>query len=528
MTTTVDCIVVGAGHNGLTAACYLAKAGLDVCILERRPDIGGAVATHDMFGGYQMDVGGSAHIMIHATPVVSDLALEDHGLTYIEMDPWAYYPIRSGGGIAFYRDLERTCDSIATVSPADAAAYRDFVKFWREINEGVFASFLKPPTPGNLLRTMMSGRFGKKGGEVAGTLRKIFTSYGQLILETFSSQPMRSAMLWLAAQSGPPPGEVATGDFAGWQSMIHLHGAKRPQGGSGMLTQALARRLESDGGTVRTDAPVDKILLEGERAVGVRLKSGEELLARKAVISATHILTTMFGLIGRDRLPSSLADDVDKIRVGNGFGMFLRCATDALPENEGSATRSGESDPRHTGLQLLCPSPDYLDNAYADFLRGMPSRDPAVLAMTFSAIDPSLAPEGHHTLFLWSQYHPYERRDGKKWDDVKEAEADRIIDVLVEHAPNMAGSISDRFVQTPLDIERLHGMHRGNVMHVEMSFDQMFLFRPTPSLSDYRTPFANLYLTGASMHPGGGIFAASGYNVAQVVLRDNRRLFRRG
>jgi phytoene dehydrogenase-like protein len=207
--------------------------------------------------------------------------------------------------------------------------------------------------------------------------------------------------------------------------------------------------------------------------------------------------------------------------------MILRCATSELPrytaatyEPRGHSIASPH--PSHTGLQLLCPSSTYLDNAYADYLRGIPSRDPAVLAMTFSAIDDTLAPPGKHTVYLWSQYHPYELSTGETWDDIREREAEKIIDVATRYAPNLKSAISDVYIQTPLDIERLHGMHRGNVMHLEMSFDQMFLFRPTPELSDYTTPFENLYLTGASTHPGGGIFGASGYNTAHVVLRKRR------
>ena len=460
-----------------------------------------------MFGGYQMDVGGSAHIMIHATPVVQDLELEKFGLDYIEMDPWAWYPTGEGPGIAFHRDPERTCESIARVSQHDADAYREFVRFWGDINEGVFRTFLKPPTPGNLLRTMASGKFGK-GGEVVPTLRKIFTSYGQLIHETFESNAMRSAMLWLAAQSGPPPSELASADFAGWQSMIHRHGAKRPRGGSGMLTVAMGRRLESDGGKIFTDAPVSRIIIENGVATGIELDGGERITARRGVVAATHVLTTMFGLIGRENLPEDLATRIDNIRVGNGFGMVLRCASDELPRYHGtdydpSVHTVENPHPSHTGLQLLCPSPQYLDDAYADYLRGRPSADPALLLMTFSAIDRELAPEGKHTVFIWSQYHPYERTDGRKWDDVKEEEAGRLIETACRWAPNLEHAITDVYIQTPLDIERLHGMHRGNVMHVEMSFDQMFIFRPTPELSDYTTPFGNLWLTGASMHPGG-------------------------
>jgi phytoene dehydrogenase-like protein len=154
----------------------------------------------------------------------------------------------------------------------------------------------------------------------------------------------------------------------------------------------------------------------------------------------------------------------------------------------------------------------YVRRAYEDYLRGEPSRDPAVIAMTFSAIDPDVAPPGKHTVFLWSQYFPYELSGGRQWDDIREGVADNILEVLYRYAPNMRGKIIDRFIQTPLDLERRMGLLRGNVMHVEMSFDQMFFFRPLPELAGYRTPVRGLYLTGASTHPGGGVFGASGYS----------------
>jgi phytoene dehydrogenase-like protein len=173
-------------------------------------------------------------------------------------------------------------------------------------------------------------------------------------------------------------------------------------------------------------------------------------------------------------------------------------------------------------LQLLCPSIEHLERAYADYMKGLPSEHPAALAMTFSVVDPTIAPPDKHTLFIWGQYYPYELANDLKWDDIAEREADKLIDVVNSYAPNVRASITDRFIQTPLDLERRLGLLRGNVMHVEMELDQMFLFRPLPELSTYRTPIKNLYLTGASTHPGGGVFAASGRNTAQVVLGDVR------
>ncbi len=528
-----DVVVVGGGHNGLTCACYLQKAGLRVLVLERRPIVGGAVCTETMFGGYRIDVGSSAHIMIHLTPVVKELELEKYGLDYIDMDPFAFYPLPDGSGaIQFWRDIDRTCASIEKISPRDAVAYRKFVDFWSVINEGVFRAFLRPPTAGNLVRTMATGQFSRvedPNGSPLDTLRRLFTSYGQLIHETFESDAMRAALGWLAAQSGPAPDEIGTGDFAGWHSMLHRSGAKHPRGGSGMLTQALQRCFEAHGGEVRLDAEVRRIVVEQGRVTAVEIGAGDDRdrIETATVVSNAHIQTTLLKLVGDEALPGNLGERVRRIRVGNGFGMALRCATTSLPDYL-AAPSGGRPHPSHHGLQLLCPSFDYLTRAYHDYRGGAPARDPAVIAMTFSAIDPDVAPAGKHTLFLWGQYHPYELRNGEDWDSIAEREADKLLDVMYRYAPNMRGSVIDRYIQTPLDLERKLGLLRGNVMHVEMSFDQMFAFRPLPELSSYKVPgITGLYLTGASTHPGGGVFAASGYNTAGVVLGDLRRGRRR-
>ncbi|NOK63717.1 MAG: NAD(P)/FAD-dependent oxidoreductase [Chloroflexi bacterium AL-W] len=521
--TNYDAIVVGGGHNGLTCAGYLARAGQRVLVLERRPIVGGAVCTEEVIPGYKIDVGSSAHIMIHLTPVIRDLELEKHGLEYIDMDPFAFYPLPDGSGsISFYRDFAKTYESIARISAHDAEAYRRFVDFWRPINEGVFEAFLNPPS--------MTGLFGgvAKGQILSGqlkdtveTVRRLFSSYGQLIAETFESEAMRAAMTWLAAQSGPPPDELGAGDFFGWHSMMHTSGAMHPKGGSGMLTQAMARSLEAAGGTVRLNAPVKRILIRGNRAVGVELEDGEKIQAR-TVISNAHVVTTLLKMVGEENLPSEMVRRIQQIRIGNGFGMTVRCAASALPDYI-AAPSGGHPHESHHGLQLLCPTMNYVRDAFTDYTCGMPSTNPAVIAMTFSAIDPVVAPPGKHTVFLWAQYFPYTLANGTQWSNIREEVADNILEVLYRYAPNMRGAIIDRFIQTPLDLEQRLALINGNVMHVEMSLDQMFFFRPLPELASYRTPVRGLYLTGASTHPGGGVFAASGYNTARVVLGDQRR-----
>ncbi|MEX1137125.1 MAG: NAD(P)/FAD-dependent oxidoreductase [Balneolales bacterium] len=523
----MDAIIIGSGHNGLVTACYLAQAGMKVCVLESRDSIGGAVCTETMFqneeglDGYKVDVGSSAHFMIHQTPIIGDLDLENYGLEYIEMDPFMSYPIPDGKGVLhFHRDMNKTLESIAKISPPDVENYLNFIEFWKRVNKGVLKTFLTSPSPGKIFSEMAKGQIRdggmfKKGEQING-LRKIFSSYGQVVEESFESPYLKAALLWFAAQSGPPPNQSASGDFVGWQAMLHESGGKRPKGGSGMLTQAMAKMLEAHGGEIRKNSPVENILIKNHKAVGVKLKNGEELRARN-IISNAHVQTTMLKMVGPDHLDASLFKRVGDINVGNGFGMVIRCAVDELPEYSACP-----DDPLiHNGLQLLCPSRKYMDNAIGDYMNGRPPENPAVIAMTFTKIDPTLAPEGKHLLYAWAQWHPYKMSNGLKWDDIREREADKIYDVVVRYAPNMKGKCTDRYIQSPPDIERKHGMLKGNVMHVEMTFDQMFMFRPTPELSSYKTPIESLYLSSASCHPGGGVFGAAGYNAAKVILKEN-------
>ena len=506
--TNYDAIVIGAGHNGLVCACYLAKAGHKVLVLERRAVVGGAVCTEEVWPGYKIDLGSSVHLMIGRTPIVADLELERHGLEYIEMDPWAALPLPGGRAICFHRDLAKTCESIAQVSPRDAVAYEDFVKRWLPVSRGVFEAFQKPPTMANFGRHVIFAK--SPGSNTADALRMIVSGYGRLLKETFESVEMRAALGWLGAQSGPAPSEPGTGPFAAWWGAVHESGAMRAKGGSGMLTAALRRAFEAMGGTVLTDAPVERIVMEGGTARGVSV--GGQVYAAKAVVSACHVLTTFQKLLRPEELPDGLKMRLDALNVGNGFGMTVRCAASELPDYG-----SGQPHLVHQGMQLLCPTPEFLTDAYADYVGGHPSRKPPVIAMTFTALDPSLAPPGKHTVQLWSQYFPYDRRDGHSWDDTREEVADSICETLYAYAPNMRGAIENRFIQTPLDLERTLGLLKGNVMHLEMSLDQMFAFRPLPELAEYKTPIPGLFLTGASTHPGGGVFGASGLSAARVV-----------
>ncbi len=515
-----DVVVIGAGHNALVCAGYLAKAGYKVIMLERRHKVGGAVVTEEIVPGYQFDLGGSAHILIHHTPIVQDLNLTAYGLDYIDLDPLFFAPFPDGSHITVWQDLDRTCESIAAISPHDAEAYRTFIRTWEPLAKGMVQSFLEPPTATNLVKNLVLKT--SKGGDRFERLSDILRGYGQVLRQNFRDPRVQALIGWMAAQSGPPPGEPISAPFALWQPMYHHSGIKRPRGGSGMLTQALARMIQAHGGTIIAGAPVARILTENGRAVGAETTGGIRVTAR-AVISGAHIHTTM-QMLAAEPIEQRTQRLLENSRVGNGFGMIVRYAMHELPNYTAlPSAPNGTPGPQHTALQFICPDLAYLERAYGDYLGGMPSRDPALIAMTFSAIDPTLAPPGKHTLFLWGQYYPYELADGSSWDDVGQAVADRMLDKLAEYAPNVKGAVVDQLVEHPLYLERELGLLRGNVMHLEMSIDQMFMLRPALTMGNYRGPLPGLYLTGASTHPGGGIMGAAGRNAAHVLLHDLSR-----
>jgi phytoene dehydrogenase-like protein len=512
-----DVLLIGAGHNALVCAGYLAKAGYKVIMLERRHTVGGAVVTEEIIPGFKFDLGGSAHILIHHTPIIQDLNLTTYGLEYIDLDPLFFAPFPDGSHITIWKDLDRTCESIARVSPADADAYRAFIKTWEPLAKGMVKSFLEPPTAMSLVKNLVLHT--GNGADRLERLSDILHGYGQVLRQTFTDPRVQALIGWMAAQSGPPPGEPLSAPFALWQPMYHHSGIKRPRGGSGMLTQALARMIQVHGGQIIAGAPVTRILTKNGRAIGAETAGGIRVTAR-AVVSGAHIHTTM-KMLEPDVVPQKARNLIKGSRIGNGLGMIVRYAMHELPNYTAlPSPANGAPGPQHTALQFICPDLAYLERAYGDYLGGIPSRDPALMAMTFSAVDPTLAPPGKHTLFLWGQYYPYELASGASWDEIGQTVADRMLDKLAEYAPNVKNAVIGQLVEHPLYLERELGLLRGNVMHLEMSINQMFMLRPALTMSHYRAPVKGLYLTGASTHPGGGIMGAAGRNAAMVLLRD--------
>ncbi len=500
-----DLIVIGAGHNALVSAAYAAQGGQRVAVFERRDLAGGAVSTREIVPGYQFDLGGSAHILIRLTPIVEELGLERYGLEYLELDPLFFAPFPDGSHFYIYKDVERTARELDRQFPGEGEAYRRFIADWLPFARTVRDTFLQVPGPLELGKSFVFGESAQMDWERA--LRQILRPYGEVVDAYFKEEKVKAALIWMAAQSGPPPMEPMSAPFLLWHPLYHEGGIARPRGGSGMLTQALQRHIEAHGGEVHLSAPVDEILVENSCAVGVRV--GGVTYTARAVLAGTHIMESVGRLLPEAHRPASLAS----VRVGNGFGAILRLALSAPVEYTAAPGREAR-----TGLGLLCRDRQQVASAYADYLRGHPAQDPPMVAMTFSAVDDSLAPPGGEVLWLWGQYYPYELADGLQWDRIAKREADKLIDAFEVYAPGTRDHVVGQLFQHPLWLERELGLFRGNVMHVEMSIDQMFAMRPTLDLSRYRGPVDGLFLTGASTHPGGGIMGASGRNAARIVL----------
>ena len=522
----LDVVVVGAGHNGLVAACYLARAGLSVEVVESDDVLGGAVSTVERWPGVRVDRGSSAHVIIRHSGIVEELDLAAHGLHYIDCDPWGFAPApspgdpgRDGRPLVFSVDLDATCASIAAAcGPEDAAAYRRFVGVWGPRSRAVAASFGRRPSPAGLIRSFWpmgapsDGRPRTPGADLAVD----FLGSGDALLDRwFTSERLKAALAWFGAQSGPPMSEPGTAAMVAWVALLHDVPPGHPMGGSGGLTAALRRRLESDGGRVVLGDGAARLLIEddadGVRVAGVQTVSGRQVRAG-AVLAACHVQATRE--LAGDAAPPALATADPPL--GNGFGLVVRALTDSPPVYPGvSAEQSLQ------GLQLLCTNRADLAAAHGDWLAGRLPRAPVPLAMSFSASDPTLAPAGQHVVTIWGQWYPYALADGSDWDALAEAEGHRLVESVDRHAPGFASSVQRLYVQTPLALERELSLPRGNVMHVEMGLASMFAFRPTPALSGYRVPgLPGLYLAGASTHPGGGVSGNSGRTAARVLLAD--------
>ena len=532
----LDAVVVGAGHNGLIAAAYLAQAGYATAVVERDDVAGGAVSTVARFPGYRVDRGSSAHLMIRHSPVLDELDLAAHGLRYLDCDPWGFAPATgTGPPLVFRTDLADTCASIERACGArDADAYRRFVRVWAPRSQAVMRAFYGPAAPARFARafgglrgtavTARSGPIGRPGGRMLSLTQELMASGDTLLDRWFTDERLKAALAWFGAQSGPPMDAPGTAPMVGFAALMHDVPPGRAVGGSGALTEALLRRLAADGAEVTVGAAATAIRRCGDHWQVITADGARR--CTRTVVAACHILTTL-DLLAAGGLDAPLARWRSDIVVGNGIGMAVRLGTRTLPRYRDLPSGLPPHGV-HSALGLLVTDRAQLRRAHAAAAVGELPPRPACVAMSYSAIDPSLAPPDRHLVSVWAQWHPYRLAGGMPWSTARQTAADAIIAEMDRHAPGFADGIEHRHVQTPDDLESELGLRGGNIMHVEMTIDQMFFYRPHPDLSGHRVPGADgVLLAGASTHPGGGVTGASGRIAGLAAARALGRRRRR-
>jgi phytoene dehydrogenase-like protein len=520
-----DAIVIGAGHNGLVAAAYLARAGRSVLVLERRDVVGGAAATEEVFPGFRVDTG--AHrIGGLSARVVDDLGLARHGLELLDADPTVFVPVLEGAPLTLWRDARRTSQAIREVSAADADAWVPFTELIGKAAGFLQAAWTTTPPDvtgtdvGDLISSAMLGlklrRLGKK--DMVEVMRILPMSVYELLGDWFESDVVKGAVA-AAAVAGLAQGPMGAGTV---YTLLHHHvgaepGVIRPmrrvRGGIGRLSEALVAACTGAGAEVRTGAAVERIVVEGGRAVGA-LVDGAEISAKR-VVSSADPRRTFFELMEPSELGPDFARQVGNIRY-RGVCSKAHFALGGLPD----FTCLPGSGPHLNGAISISPSLEYVERAFDAAKYGRTSERPCLEVSIPSLADATVAPAGKHLMSVVLQYAPYHLRQGA-WDEAARARlGDLVVETLAEYAPGLDSLIEARHVMTPLDMERTFGLTEGNVHHGEMTLDQLLFMRPVPGASRYRAPVAGLYLCGAGTHPGGGVTGVPGFNAAREILRD--------
>jgi phytoene dehydrogenase-like protein len=523
-----DAIIIGAGHNGLVAAGYLARAGLRVLVLERRHVVGGACVTEETFPGFKVSTAAYVNSLFHKA-IVRDLRLAGYGYQVLARDPSSFTPFPDGRSLLMGPDPDLTRKEIAKFSVRDAERYPHYEAMLERVADVVEPTLTMSP-PDLLkprlrdLRTLVSlGRAFRRLGPGAGEAVEILTGAARTILDRwFESEQLKATLATDAII-----GAVASPSMPGTAYVLfhHVMGeteGKRGvwgyvRGGMGGLTQALAAAARDLGATIRCEAEVARILVRAGAAVGVALADGEEHHA-PIVASNADARVTFLRLLDACALPADFVAAVERI----GYESASLKINVALAEVPSFLALPGSGPgPQHRGTIHICPDQDYIERAFDDAKYGRPSARPVLECTIPSVVDPTVAPPGRHLMSMFVQYAPYTLREGS-WDDQREAFADRCFDLLEEYAPGFKRSVLARQVLTPLDIERTFNLTGGNIFQGAMTPSQLFAFRPVPGYARYRTPIRGLYLCGAAAHPGGGVMGTPGLNAAREILGRRR------
>src|SRR5437588_51671 len=519
-----DAVVIGGGHNGLTAAAYLAKAGKKVLVLERRHVLGGAAVTEEVFPGFKFSV--CSYVVSLLRPeIIRDLDLPRHGLEILPLDG-TFTPMSNGDYLWRVNDHGKSRREIARHSKVDAEAYEEFGKAMQAMCRFVKPILsMVPPDPSTLNpRELMKMLFLGKRFQGMSSEDK----YNQVQLMTMSAVDFLDQWFETDVLKATMSASGIIGTFLGVRSpgtayvLLHhymgeIDGAFRSwgfaRGGTGAISNAIADAAREAGVEIRTQAGITKILVKNGRANGVVLESGDEIHG-DIISSSVDPNLTFLKMVGIEHLPGDFVQEVQRYKFRGSSGK-VNLALDALPDFKclpgvGAHLR---------GAMSISPSVEYMERAYDDAKYGHFSRRPYMDMVIPSLTDPSVAPPGKHVMSCFVQYAPYKLKDGT-WDQKKEEFGDNVINTIAEYAPNIKNIIIGRQVVTPLDLERDFGLTEGNIFQGELSLEQLFFLRPVPGWAQYRTPIKNLYMCGSATHPGGGIMGAPRRLAAQQILKD--------
>jgi len=522
-----DAIVIGGGHNGLTAAAYLAGAGRKVLVLERRHVLGGAAVTEEVFPGFRFSVA-SYVVSLLRPEIIRDLDLPRHGLEILPLDG-TFTPMPNGDHLWRVNDHSKTRREIARHSKLDAEAYDEYGKAMVEM-----ARFVKPILnmtppdpmtldPRELMKLVFLGRrfHGLEAADRYNQVQLMTMSAVDFLDQWFETDVLKATM----SASG------IIGTFLGVRSpgtayvLLHhymgeIDGAFRSwgfaRGGTGAISNAIAAAARERGAEIRTEAPVARIRLQSGRATGVVLSNGDELDAGMVLSSVDPNLTFLKFMDPDRELPAEFVEEIRRYKYRGSSGK-VNLALDALP-NFTSLPGPGA---HLRGAISISPSVEYMERAYDQAKYGEFSRRPYLDMVIPTLTDPSVAPPGKHILSCFVQYAPYKLRSGT-WDEQRDAFGDTVIDTIAEHAPNIRDIILHKQVLTPLDIERTFGLTEGNIFQGELTLEQLFFLRPAPGWAQYTTPIRGLWMCGSATHPGGGIMGAPGRNAALRILGQTR------